>query len=298
MIAQAPRGRAARASHRAGWAGTIPRVPDLDARSHSAPVKRRRFLAAALAPGVGAAATPGNAAYRAKMAAFDLGHRDDVWIDAGERALLRALVRRLDRVQFQVGHGNFGIMSFDEMLAAARGHTSVGRFSGPELEFMERVFFAEASRLGFHGRKVTARLTDRPRARRIARVPGSPARLFQGPSLETFNRMRARVGADLVLTSGVRGVVKQFHLFLRKADRADGNLSLASRSLAPPGYSYHGVGDFDVGQRGLGGANFTTAFGNTDVYRRLADLGYARIRYPRDNLLGVRYEPWHIRVVG
>ena len=46
-----------------------------------------------------------------------------------------------------------------------------------------------------------------------------------------------RCADDLVLTTGVRGVVKQFYLFLRKADRANGNLSLASRSLAPPGYS-------------------------------------------------------------
>ena len=267
-------------------------------------MKRRCFLAAALAsaapalsPSVARAAGTGDA-YRAKMSAFDSAHAGDVWIAPGERALLRGLVRRLERVQRWAGHGNFGIMGFDEMLAIARGHASVGRFTREELAFMERVFFAEASRLGFFGRKVTARLTDRPRARRIVHVSGSPARLFSGHSLETFTAMRRRVGADLVLTSGVRGVVKQFHLFLRKADRAGGNLSLASRSLAPPGYSYHGVGDFDVGQRGLGRRNFSAAFADTEVFRRLVDLGYARMRYPHDNLLGVRYEPWHIRVVG
>ncbi len=55
----------------------------------------------------------------------------------------------------------------------------------------------------------------------------------------------------MYLTSGVRGVAKQFILFLAKAEANGGNLSLASRSLAPPGYSYHGVGDFDVGEKDL-----------------------------------------------
>ena len=85
-------------------------------------------------------------------------------------------------------------------------------------------------------------------------------------------------------------------LFLNKVVRSNGNLSLASRSLAPPGYSYHGIGDFDVGQIGLGSDNFTERFTTTSVYKRLNEQGYVKIRYPLDNLLGVRFEPWHIKV--
>ncbi len=91
-------------------------------------------------------------------------------------------------------------------------------------------------------------------------------------------------------------MIKQFLLFLNKAYNYDGNLSLASRSLAPPGYSYHGIGDFDVGQVGLGADNFTQRFTTTEVYRKLKDLGYIKIRYVEDNMLGVRFEPWHINV--
>ena len=98
------------------------------------------------------------------------------------------------------------------------------------------------------------------------------------------------------MTSGVRGMMKQFLLFLNKAYANNGNLSLASRSLAPPGYSFHGNGDFDVGQSGFGSLNFTAQFTETAVFKRLADLGYLKLRYPKDNLLGVRYEPWHIKV--
>jgi len=263
-------------------------------------MKRRRFLAAAAVLG-GQALAPCAAAgdaYRARMAAFDASHHGDVWLDEPDRPLLAQVVRRLERVQARVGFGNFGIMGFDQMLSVSRGHASVGAFTVRELEFLERVFFTEASRLGFRGRKVVARLTEAPEARRVERLPSTAARLFRGQPLQTWRRMREEVGDDLVLTSGVRGVVKQFHLFLRKAERAGGNLSLASRSLAPPGYSYHGIGDFDVGQRGYGVRNFRVDFAATPVHARLVELGYARLRYPSGNLLGVRYEPWHIRVVG
>jgi len=104
------------------------------------------------------------------------------------------------------------------------------------------------------------------------------------------------IGDTITLTSGVRSVVKQMHLFLRKASKYEGNLSLASRSLAPPGYSFHGIGDFDVGHIKLGEQNFTDAFAKTDEFKKLIDLGYINIRYLMDNELGVRFEPWHIKV--
>ena len=100
-----------------------------------------------------------------------------------------------------------------------------------------------------------------------------------------------------MLTSGVRGVVKQYHLFMAKAVQSEGNLSRASRSLAPPGHSFHAIGDFDVGRVNGGLSNFTSDFAQTDEFKRLQDLGFVKIRYTTDNEYGVRYEPWHIRVV-
>ena len=98
------------------------------------------------------------------------------------------------------------------------------------------------------------------------------------------------MGPELLLTSGIRNVVKQMHLFLVKALQSDLNLSKASRSLAPPGHSFHCIGDFDVGKIGLGELNFTEEF------RRMVNLGYIDIRYTDTNLYGVRYEPWHIKI--
>ena len=111
-----------------------------------------------------------------------------------------------------------------------------------------------------------------------------------------YDTLRKYVGDQLYLTSGIRGVVKQFLLFLDKAKNNRGNLSLTSRSLAPPGYSYHGIADFDVGQRGYGALNFTGKFTTTEVFKKLKDLDYVTIRYPKNNLKGVRFEPWHIKV--
>ena len=121
--------------------------------------------------------------------------------------------------------------------------------------------------------------------------------LFKGDALKKYDKIRRDIGDSIVLTSGIRSVVKQIHLFLNKVHEVEGNLSVASYSLAPPGHSYHAIGDFDVGKVGFGKRNFTADFSDTDEFKRLTDLGYIDIRYPQNNPFGVRYEPWHIKVV-
>ena len=121
--------------------------------------------------------------------------------------------------------------------------------------------------------------------------------MFANESLSYYEKIRKNVGGTIVLTSGIRSNIKQLHLFLAKVIKVEGNLSRASRSLAPPGYSYHGIGDFDVGRVGWGGKNFTDAFAQTNEFKRMQDLGYIAIRYDHGNKLGVRFEPWHIKVV-
>ena len=96
---------------------------------------------------------------------------------------------------------------------------------------------------------------------------------------------------------------EQVNNYLEKIRNFDGDfagdiyLSETSRSLAPPGYSFHGIGDFDVGKIGLGEANFTIDFSNTEEFQRLITLGYVDIRYTDTNRFGVRYEPWHIKII-
>lgn len=85
---------------------------------------------------------------------------------------------------------------------------------------------------------------------------------------------------------------KGFHLI---------NLSATSRSLAPPGYSWHAQHDFDIGLRSgkLKPYNFRKEFITTPLFVSLFSRGFIHLRdlrYRQENELGVRFEPWHIRV--
>lgn len=227
----------------------------------------------------------------------DRHYGNDVYIEAGQKPVLLALQQRLGRLQKTVGHGNFALLGVDEMRAFGRNYPAIGRFVREEEVLMEQLFYADAGSYGFYGEKPLGRLTDRIERRDLSRLSGSSQYLFKGEALAAYARIKEALGDEVVLTSGVRGVVKQMYLFLSKAVASNGNLSQASRSLAPPGYSFHGIGDFDVGQRGWGARNFTADFANSEVFNRLQDLGYIAMRYPADNQIGVRYEPWHIKVV-
>jgi D-alanyl-D-alanine carboxypeptidase len=221
----------------------------------------------------------------------------DVILVPAQRIDFDSALARLRRLQNYVGYGNFNIIGWDRSLKLARNLDVVGAFTADELELIEELFFADAQTLGFYGDKVVTSLSSNIASRDIAKIPRSGHFLFKGDSTTTYNRIRRDLGDSVILTSGIRSVVKQIYLFMNKAEKVDGNLSLASYSLAPPGHSYHAVGDFDVGKKGFGHRNFSEEFAKTDEFKRLIDLGYLDIRYPQQNPFGVRYEPWHIKVV-
>lgn len=234
--------------------------------------------------------------YLHKMHNFDLPHPGDVILEKKERLLLSTCVSRLKRLQHTVGHGNFHLLGFDDGLKFGRNYSNVGSFTKEEQDFLERIFYTDSSVYGFWGEKPIANMTTRINKKEVVKIPRSGNYLYRGAPHEMYEKARKNVGDKLYLTSGIRGVLKQFLLYLNKANKNKGNLSLASRSLAPPGYSYHGIADFDVGQIGYGALNFTDRFTTTEVFRKLDDLSYITIRYPKGNFEGVRFEPWHIKV--
>ena len=234
--------------------------------------------------------------YLHKMINFNKPHKDDIYIPDSMGNIFSSIVMRLRRQQDIIGHGNFQILNFDDGLSLARRYPAIEAFTKAETRFMEMIFYSQAEQYGFFTQKPLKELTVRIKEKDVARAPDSPIYLYKGTPFDTFNKLKKQIGDQLILTSGVRGIMKQFLLFFNKAYRNNGNLSLASRSLAPPGYSFHGIGDFDVGQVGLGAANFNKIFTNTEVFKRLNALGYIKFRYPDKNLLGVRFEPWHIKV--
>lgn len=253
--------------------------------------------AQAEAPILVQSASPNRADYLAKMRDYENSHRRDLYLDREHFPVLISAFKRIDRVQNLVGHGNFNVISFDEMLAYGRQYASVGAFSRAEQDFLEDLFSANATRYGFLGEKVITRLTEKVPTKERQKIGRTGHYLYKGESVGLYEKLKKDVGGTIVLTSGIRSVVKQTHLFLAKTIQSKGNMSRASRSLAPPGHSYHGIGDFDVGKVGFGRKNFSEEFARTDEFMKLVELGYVDIRYPKDNLYGVRYEPWHIKVV-
>lgn len=221
----------------------------------------------------------------------------DIRLTKNDWPVFLTSVDRFSRIQATVGFGNFCILGFDQSLRIAKNYAKIGAFTRQEIEFIDKLFNTDAGVYGFLGEKTFHSMSDTIAASKIKKVPGTGNYLFNGLSQQLYHKISHDIGDQVVLTAGIRGMAKQFYLFLRKVKQTQGNLSLASRSIAPPGYSFHGVSDFDVGQVGFGAANFTTRFSNTKVYKKMTQLGYIDFRYPQDNRLGVRFEPWHIKVV-
>lgn len=229
---------------------------------------------------------------------FNRDFADDIFLDPRDQDPLHSCLNRLKRIQEIIGYGNFSLLDFDQARLISRNYPSIGRFSRSEIQFLEKIFYAKGSDYGFFGEKPIQEITGVIRKNEITKIARTGNYLYRGKAVHVYEAVKTQVGEEIVLTSGVRGVMKQFLLFLDKVSRSRGNLSMASRSLAPPGYSFHGTGDFDVGQKGFGVYNFTEKFIETKVYKRLIRLGYIRFRYSRGNDLGVRFEPWHIKVGG
>ncbi len=231
-----------------------------------------------------------------KKRLFNQTYADDIFLDKANYPILDQSLNRLKRIQSIVGYGNFCLTNFDEAIKIAKSYTRVGAFSKQELSFLEMLFYSQGSLYGFKGKKPIKRITQKINKKKTIKISHTGNYLYRGKPIERYNLIKKEIGKDVVLTSGVRSIMKQFLLFLDKTKTSRGNLSMASRSLAPPGYSFHGVGDFDVGKKGYGIHNFTERFTKTKVYHQLSDLGYVKFRYEQDNDLGVRFEPWHIEV--
>lgn len=227
---------------------------------------------------------------------FNQTYTADIFLEKKYLPVLDLSIKRLKRIERLVGFGNFCLLNFDDAIKISKSYSRIGLFTKQELDFFETIFYFKGQQYGFMGEKPIKSITGRIIKKKVKKIPYTGNYLYQGKPIERYNRIKEAIGDQVVLTSGVRSVMKQFLLFLNKTKSSNGNLSMASRSLAPPGYSFHGVGDFDVGQKGYGIHNFTERFTQTDVYRKLVRLGYIKFRYDKDNDLGVRFEPWHIEV--
>jgi D-alanyl-D-alanine carboxypeptidase len=222
---------------------------------------------------------------------------DDVYLSKNQEALFNDVRKKIRRVRSTVGFGNFNLITFDEMIKTGKRYSKVGAFTPAEIDFLEALFYFDPSAIGFFGDRTCEKITDKIAHNDVRKIPYSGHYLFKGKVEEAYSRVVKDVGNSVILTSGVRSIVKQTDLFLSKLSSSKGNLSLASRSIAPPGYSYHSIGDFDIGKKGWGYKNFTAQFATTSEFFQMRKLKYIDMRYTIANRYGVRYEPWHIKVI-
>lgn len=232
-----------------------------------------------------------------KVKKFDSTFSQDVLLEQNRMSTLLSLHKKLKYLQSYVGYANFSILGVSDLVRYSNNSSKIETFTPQELELVDDLFNVNAKEYGFLGERVNYKLNERIERKVLTKVAATGQYVYKGHSLDTYKRLKDDVGQELILTSGVRGIAKQLYLFVNKAVAVQGNLSRASRSLAPPGHSYHAIGDFDVGMRGLGELNFTKEFANTTVYEQIRTIEYINIRYHETNALGVRYEPWHIKVV-
>lgn len=221
---------------------------------------------------------------------------DSSIVKRGSNSLVTSLLKKLVIVQNQVGYVQFNILSFDDLLKVASQCKKPLQPS--EINFIESIFYGDPRKYGFYGERTVPNLTIVTPHKDVVYMDKTGHFLMKGAATEKFAQIKRLIGPDLVLTSGVRAPVKQLYLFLKKMDNSGGDLRLTSTSIAPPGFTFHSVGDFDIGKAGYGHFNFTDKFQETDVFKKLYDGGYISIRYTSNNPYGVRFEPWHIKVTG
>lgn len=101
-------------------------------------------------------------------------------------------------------------------------------------------------------------------------------------------------GIILVALSGFRSVVRQTEIIQGKLSAGE-TIDSILKAVAAPGYSEHQTGRaIDIGVPGE--PPLTEAFALTPAFRWLNgqahDFGF-KLSYPRGNLNGIAYEPWH-----
>ena len=226
-----------------------------------------------------------------------MANKSDVYLSASEFKSLTLLNNRLKRLKKFVGFANFNLISFERALYYGRNYPTVGKFTHDELAMIDRLFHENPNDYGFYGAKTCRDLNNVIANKDVKKIPYTGHYLFKGKSQEDYENIITDIGDTLILTSGVRNIIKQLSLYTNKIYNCGGNMTKATISIAPPAYSYHVISDFDVGVIGWGYKNFTSAFARTDEFTRMTKLDYIGMRYTRGNSDGVRFEPWHVEVI-
>jgi len=227
----------------------------------------------------------------------DLLFSNDIYLSPSEYSSLLSLDSKLTKIKRHVGFGNFNLISYGDALKIAKLNSKIGAFSSNELALIDRFFYEDPSQYGFYGERTCYDINNAISKKDVIKIPHTGHYIFKGIATQDYKRIIGDIGDTLYLTSGVRNVMKQLSLYCSKLKRVKGNITQASKDIAPPSHSFHTIGDFDVGKLGLGAKNFTSAFARTDEFKEIIKLDYIKIRYSANNSDGVRFEPWHVKII-
>ncbi len=122
---------------------------------------------------------------------------------------------------------------------------------------------------------------------------------------EKYRQMTAAArqdGINLSLISAFRSIEEQRYLFFGIKEKRQQDVSTRAEVSAPPSYSEHHTGyAVDIGDANVPGTNLSESFENTAAFRWLENNAARfsfELSFPRDNIQGIAYEPWHWRFVG
>ncbi|WP_373480402.1 D-alanyl-D-alanine carboxypeptidase family protein [Geminocystis sp.] len=121
---------------------------------------------------------------------------------------------------------------------------------------------------------------------------------------DAFKRMKTDAkaqGVQLVLISGFRSIPDQTKLFQKQIQKR-GSKEAASKLSAPPGHSEHHTGyALDIGDGKQPSLDLKFQFESSQAYSWLTNNAHKygfELSFPKDNIQGVSFEPWHWRYVG
>jgi zinc D-Ala-D-Ala carboxypeptidase len=139
----------------------------------------------------------------------------------------------------------------------------------------------------------------------LAPISGDGRLRMRSSAAQQFQAMQQAArsaGVSLVPISAFRSVKEQEQLFFGVGAQRNQTPAQRAALSAPPGYSEHHTGyAADVGDGAVPATNLNVNFEKTKAYQWLSKNAakYSfELSFPKDNVQGVSYEPWHWRFVG
>ena len=119
-------------------------------------------------------------------------------------------------------------------------------------------------------------------------------------AFSNMQRVARSQGINLMAISGYRSIASQKELFDSQTQRK-GSEAIAAEYSAPPGHSEHHTGyAVDIADASQPDTDLKHSFENTPAYRWLLENAYMygfEQSFPKNNVQGVSFEPWHWRYV-